>query len=210
MSMKSRLIAIGDIHGEVNKLNKLIKKLDVKASDTLVFLGDYIDRGLYSREVVERLIELSKFCKCEFLMGNHEYYMLKTANGTWDKEYYYMDGGITTVDSYGSFENILKVHGAFFKNLKYYYLTDDFLFVHAGIRPDKNLNEQEEIDFLVIRNNFIDYRHKLKQKVIFGHTPFEMPFVAEDKIGINTGCGLEPDAPLTAYICYENKFIFSN
>lgn len=84
------------------------------------------------------------------------------------------------------------------------------MFVHAGIRPDKSLNEQEEIDFLVIRNNFIDHKHKLKQKVIFGHTPFEMPFVAEDKIGINTGCGLEPNAPLTAYICYENKFIFSN
>ena len=54
-----RLIAIGDIHGEIEKLNNLIKKLKIKSDDTIVFLGDYIDRGLYSKQVVDKLIELS-------------------------------------------------------------------------------------------------------------------------------------------------------
>lgn len=202
-----RLIAIGDIHGEINKLNKLLKKLDIRPDDTVVFLGDYVDRGNHSKEVVERLIELSKFCHCEFLMGNHEYYMLRTIKGLWDREYYYIDGGEATVKSYGSLENILKLHGEFFNNLKYYYLTDSFLFVHAGIRPDKTLEEQDEVDMLVIRFNFIDHRHKLKQKVIFGHTPFTTPHIEDDKIGINTGCGIEPNGNLTAYICDENKFV---
>lgn len=203
----ARLIAIGDIHGEINKLNKLLKKLDIRPDDTVVFLGDYVDRGNHSKEVVERLIELSKFCYCEFLMGNHEYYMLRTIKGLWDREYYYIDGGEATVKSYGSLENILKLHGEFFNNLKYYYLTDSFLFVHAGIRPDKTLEEQDELDMLVIRFNFIDNKHKLRQRVIFGHTPFDKPYIEDDKIGINTGCGLKPNGKLTAYICNENKFI---
>ncbi len=203
----ARLIAIGDIHGEINKLNKLLKKLDIKPDDTVVFLGDYVDRGKHSKEVVEILIELSKFCHCEFLMGNHEYYMLRTIKGLWDRKYYYFDGGEATVKSYGSFENVLKLHGEFFNSLKYYYLTDDFLFVHAGIRPDKTLEEQDELDMLVIRFNFIGHKHKLRQKVIFGHTPFTTPHIEDDKIGINTKCGIDSKGKLTAYICNEDKFI---
>ena len=58
--MKERLIAIGDIHGEIEKLNELLRQLEPKACDTLVFLGDYIDRGNHSKEDDERLITLSK------------------------------------------------------------------------------------------------------------------------------------------------------
>ena len=205
--MQSRLIAIGDIHGEIYKLNNLLEKLNITPNDTLVFLGDYIDRGKYSKQVIDKLIELSNFCKCKFLMGNHEYNMLKTIKDLLDKEYFYIDGGQATIDSYGNFENIIKLHGDFFNNLEYYYQTENFLFVHAGIRPDKHLEEQDKIDMLVIRDNFINYKHKFKQKIIFGHTPFKTPFVEQDKIGIDTGCGKYPNAPLTAYICNEDKFI---
>lgn len=209
-NIMERLIAIGDIHGEINKLNRLIRKLNIKSDDTLVFLGDYIARGKYSKQVADRLIELSNICNCEFLMGNHEYCMLATFRGIdWAKIYFYNDGGEETIKSYGGFENILKIHGNFYNNLKYYYLTEDFLFVHAGIRPDKFLDEQDILDLLLIRGNFIDYKHKLKQKIIFGHTPFKTPFIGDDKIGINTGCGIRNDAPLTAYICNEDKFITS-
>jgi len=208
--MTPRLIAIGDIHGEINKLNILIKKLDLNDEDFIVFLGDYIDRGRYSKQVVDKLIKLSELYRCEFLMGNHEYCMLMTYEGVdWAKSYFYEDGGEETIKSYGSFENILKIHGDFYKNLKYFYKTDEFFFVHAGIRPDKVLEEQENLDFLLIRDNFINYKHKLKQKVVFGHTPFKMPYIEKDKIGINTGCGIRADAPLTAYICNENKFVIS-
>ena len=75
-----RLIAIGDIHGEYYKLENLIKKLDLKSNDTCVFTGDYIDLGEYSRDVVSRLIELSKEINCIFLKGNHEDLLLKANN----------------------------------------------------------------------------------------------------------------------------------
>ena len=203
-----RLIAIGDIHGEIEKLNNLIKKLKIKSDDTIIFLGDYIDRGLYSKQVVDKLIELSSYCNCEFLMGNHEYDLLKMLKGDiYAKHFFFEDGGRQTIDSYGSIENIVKVHGDFFNNLKTYYLTDKYLFVHAGIRPDINLEEQDLFDMLVIRDNFINYKHKLKQKVVFGHTPFKKPYIEDDKVVIDTGCGKYLDSPLTAFICNEEKFI---
>ncbi len=203
-----RLIAIGDIHGEYDKLKRLLNKLNLTADDTVVFLGDYIDRGSKSKQVVDELIKLSQFCHCEFLMGNHEYYMLQTALGCdWASYYFYEFGGKDTIRSYGSFENILKTHSDFYNNLKYYYKTDKYLFVHGGIRPDKTLKEQDNLDMLLIRDNFIDHKHQLKQKVIFGHTPFETPYIEDDKIGIDTGCGKYKSAPLTALICNDETFI---
>ena len=206
-----RLIAIGDIHGEITKLESLIENLHLQNGDKLIFLGDYIDRGLFSKQVVDKVIELSKYYECEFLMGNHEYNMMRASEG--DEKIiplFYINGGYRTVDNYGDIENILKIHGDFYTNLKYYYLTDDFLFVHAGIHPQKPLEDQEEFKMLTIRDDFINHKHILKQKVIFGHTPFETPHVEDDKIGIDTGCGKYPDAPLTAYICNENKFVTSD
>lgn len=206
-----RLIAIGDIHGDISKLNRLLNKLGLQEDDTIVFLGDYIDRGLYSRQVIDKLVQLSKCCHCEFLMGNHEYYLLMMLDGNKYAEQFFLEyGGIQTLDSYGSIKNIFKIHGDFFNNLKHYYLTEKYLFVHAGIRPDKSLEEQDELDMLIIRDNFINHKHKLKQKVIFGHTPYKEPYIEDDKIGIDTGCGKYSDSPLTALICEEEKFIFSN
>lgn len=205
----SRLIAIADIHGEVHKLNNLLIKLKPQIDDTVVFLGDYIDRGYYSKEVVETLLQLSKTCHCEFLLGNHCYYLLKANEGNdYFKSQFLEYGGLQTIDSYGSIDNIFKIHGDFFCSLKTYYLTDKFLFVHAGIRPDKPLEKQELEDFLFIRENFFNHKHKLKQKVIFGHTPFATPLVESDKIGIDLGVGKFPNAKLVAYICNENRFVY--
>ena len=77
MDNSKRLIAIGDIHGEIEKLNELLNQLAPQKDDTLVFLGDYIDRGLNSKEVINCLIELSKNTNCIFLKGNHEDLLLK-------------------------------------------------------------------------------------------------------------------------------------
>ena len=196
LNMKNkRLIAIGDIHGEINELNSLLDKISPKKSDTLVFLGDYIDRGNNSKEVISTLIKLKKSTNRIFLMGNHENMLLRTKETRKEEDigFWLFNGGITTVDSYGDYVNIFQTHGDFFENLKLYYQTEDFLFVHAGIRPDKPLDEQEKQDFLWIRDNFINHKHQLKQKVIFGHTIFDEPYVEDDKIGINTGCGVDKD-----------------
>ena len=74
----------------------------------------------------------------------------------------------------------------------------------------KTIEEQTDEDLLWIRDKFIDNRHNLKQKVIFGHTPFCEPYVEDDKIGIDTGCGKEENAKLTAFICNEEVFIQSD
>lgn len=207
-----RLIAIGDIHGEITKLNNLIEKLTLQNNDKLIFLGDYIDRGQGSKQVVDKLIELSKSYECEFLMGNHEFALLEMFKGSsYFKNFFFDNGGTVTTDSYGgSYRNIMKIHGKFYKNLKMYYKTDKYLFVHAGIRPDKALERQEKEDFLWIRDNFIYKKHQLKQKVIFGHTAFEKPFIENDRIGIDTGCGKYDYCKLTAFICDEEKFIQSD
>lgn len=206
--MTARLIAIGDIHGEVHKLNKLIDKLSLKQDDTVVFLGDYVDRGYHSRDVINQLLKLSKFCHCEFFLGNHEFNLLKAKQvDSYAMDFFMTYGGVQTIDSYGSFDNIFKEHANFFKSLKPYYLTKDYLFVHAGVRPDKQLEEQEIEDLLFIRDNFIYNEPIIEQKVVFGHTPFETPMIEKDKIGIDTGCGKEPDAPLTAFICYSEKIV---
>lgn len=89
-----------------------------------------------------------------------------------------------------------------------YYLTDDYLFVHAGICGSKDLNQQTLDDLLWIRDDFIYKPHCLKQKIIFGQTPFDNPYVDADKIGIDTGCGHD-GGYLTSIICGEENFITS-
>ena len=206
-----RLIAIGDIHGEIDKLNSLLDKINPTKSDTLVFLGDYIDRGDHPKLVISTLLKLKKITNCVFLTGNHEDMLLRTKETKKEEDigFWLFNGGTTTLDDYGDYTEIFKTHGNFFENLELYYLTDKFLFAHAGIRPDKPLNEQEKQDFLWIRDNFIRKKHILKQKVIFGHTIFETPLVEDDKIGINTGCGIDENGYLTAYICNTGEFITS-
>ena len=84
-----------------------------------------------------------------------------------DVNFWMINGGFETFDSYGGFPEIFNLHGDFFDNLKPYYQTDKYLFVHAGINPEKPLDEQNEDDLLWIRDKFINFKHNLKQKIIF-------------------------------------------
>lgn len=209
--MIGRLIAIGDIHGEYYKLEKLLTKILPQKNDIFVFLGDYVDRGLYSKQVVDKLIELSEFCTCHFLKGNHEYYMLKSLSGDNSADYFFLTyGGVQTIESYEEKENILKLHADFYNNLKTYIKIDNFIFVHGGIKPNVPIDSITEYDLLMIRDEFIYNPTNLKEKVIFGHTPFDKPYIQNDKIGIDTGSGKSINGYITAYICNENKFIYSN
>ena len=204
-----RLIAIGDIHGEINNLENLLAELSIKRGDTVVFLGDYIDRGKNSKEVVETLIKLSKKSNCIFLKGNHEQMLIeafeKRQNN--DIENWLLAGGISTVESYGGFENIFKLHGDFFFFFISYYMTPEFLFVHAGMKPEYPVEKQKEDDLFWIRDEFIYAKINLPQRIIFGHTPFYEPLILPDKIGIDTGLGKIKGAKLTAFICTDKSFI---
>ena len=203
-----RYIVITDIHGEREKLDSVLSQIEMRPDDVFVFMGDYIDRGPDSRGVVDRIIELGETHKCVYLMGSHEYALLHAKTDDYYQFLFDNYGGPATVRS---FENIFKVHGDFFRNLKFYYLTDKYLFVHAGINPDYPLEEQDETDLVYIRSKFIYSKHKLPQKIIFGHTEFDAPLVQNDKICIDLGCGKYPDAHLCALILDNGKeeFIYS-
>ncbi len=206
----ARLIGISDIHGEYEKLCRVLEKVSPQKEDTLVFMGDYIDRGTKSKEVVDKIIEMQNVCNCVYLIGSHEYALLHANTDDYYHYLFWNYGGDRTADSYGGFDNIFKIHGDFFKNLKFYYLTDKYLFVHAGINPKYSLEEQDEVDMVYIRRNFYEHKHNLPQKIIFGHTEFDTPQIQDDKICIDTGCGKYKTAPLTAIICENGSETFVN
>ncbi len=206
----SRLIGISDIHGEYDKLCAVIDKIQPKKDDTIIFMGDYIDRGKNSRDVVDKLISMQDVCRCVYLIGSHEYAMLH-ANS--DEYYHYLFwnyGGDATAESYGCFENIMKVHGDFFRSLKPYHIENNYMFIHAGIRIGVPLDEQELTDMVYIRREFYTKKHDLPFKIIFGHTEFDEPQVFDDKICIDTGCGKYKDAPLTAIVIENSIETFVN
>jgi serine/threonine protein phosphatase 1 len=189
-----KIFAIGDIHGCYDQLKALVEKIPIDFShDTLLFIGDYIDRGPHSAEVIDYLIELKQRVKVViFLKGNHEDMLDKFLNGD-DRFTYLLNGGQQTLDSYlkkpvqpESFP-IPPDHFEFFKSLRLYYETEDFIFVHAGLRPRTPLETQSTEDLLWIRDNFISTKYDFGKRVIFGHTPLKKPLVEPNKIGIDTG-----------------------
>ena len=208
----SRYIAISDIHGELEKLEKVLSKIETRPDDIFVFMGDYIDRGPDSKGVIERVIEQGKTHKCIYLIGSHEYaYLHSRLKDDYFEYLFWNYGGPATVKSYGSYENIYKIHGDFLVSLKFYYLTDKYLFVHAGINPDYTLEDQDEMDLVYIRHKFIYSKHKLPQKIIFGHTDLSKPYIDEGKIGIDLGCGKYKNAQLCALILDNGneEFVYS-
>ena len=208
-----RFIAITDIHGELRKLESVLSKIDVRQDDTFVFLGDYIDRGPDSKGVVEKVIEISEQYKTITLIGSHEYALLHADKDDYYHYLFWNYGGPATVKSYGGrFENILAIHGDFFRSLKFYHLTDDYLFVHAGIDPRYSLEEQCETDLVYIRSAFYRNKHNLPQKIIFGHTEFDAPLIQKDKICIDLGCGKYKNAKLCALILDNRReeFVYSD
>ena len=208
-----RYIAITDIHGELEKLESVLSKIDIRPDDVFVFMGDYIDRGAKSKEVVDRVIQQSETNKCIYLIGSHEYALLHAKQDEYYNYLFWNYGGPATVKSYGGhFDNILKTHGDFYRNLKFYHLTEDYLFVHAGINPRYSLEEQDETDFVYIRSAFYNSKHNLPQKIIFGHTEFDSPLIQEDKICIDLGCGKYKNAKLCGLILDNGReeFVYSD
>ena len=208
-----RYIAITDIHGELGKLENVLGKIETHPDDIFVFMGDYIDRGPNSRGVVDRVIAQSDTHKCIYLIGSHEYAMMHAKSDDYYQFLFDNYGGPATSRSYGGFDNIMKIHGDFFRNLKFYHLTDKYLFIHAGRNPACPLERQNEVDMVYIRGKFIYSKHNLPQKIIFGHTEFDKPYIDEGKIGIDLGCGKYKDAHLCGLILDEDgkeEFVYSD
>ncbi len=197
---KGKIFAVGDIHGNYDKLVSLMSQLPWnRGTDLLVFLGDYIDRGKHSKEVVEYLITLKKSEeKTVFLMGNHERLLLNyySSGSDYDLKLWRSFGGWDTIESYtngvgvwGRPSFLPHPHLEFFRGLLPYYETEEYIFVHAGLRDGVPLSEQKIDDLLWIRKSFTESDHSFNKTIVFGHTPMRSPYVSSGKIGIDTGAG---------------------
>ena len=196
----ARFFIVGDIHACPRELEVLLGGLALKSEDSLVFLGDYIDRGPGAREVIDLLLGLraDEVCGLTFLKGNHEDMFLDFLGyeGMYG-DAFLMNGGVQTLHSYGCepeadeatvHERLPESHIQFLRGLELSFPEDDILCVHAGIDPLRALEDQEPESLIWIRQEFINNRHLLPYTVVYGHTPqhevrFDLPY----KIGIDTG-----------------------
>ena len=204
------IYCIGDIHGMNGLLKELLNKIlpRLNAGDTLVFLGDYIDRGPDSKGVLLTLMGLKNKYRCIFLRGNHEQFMLDAAedaarrvgklqtidgptagwlsNGGWDT----LNGfGVHALDRWA--QEVPHAFWEFLEATELEYVTEQYHFVHAGLVPpgvawltDGPLGTEPR---LWIREPFLSSEADFGGRVVvFGHTPSREPLVMRNKIGIDT------------------------
>jgi serine/threonine protein phosphatase 1 len=216
--------AIGDVHGRFDLLEQLIATIEADATllpastqVSVVFLGDYVDRGLQSRDVINlfisgKLDDLNPV----FLKGNHEEALLRFLSDAEFGPQWARYGGGETLFSYGlqppntraslaSHEamaavrdgwsrvwNEFKVklpdsHWHFLESLKDYHVAGDYLFVHAGLRPGRDIGDQTQRDMLWIRDEFLDAPDAFAHLIVHGHTPMDAVHHDNRRIGLDTG-----------------------
>jgi serine/threonine protein phosphatase 1 len=211
LSQGLRVYAIGDIHGRVDLLEKLLSQIKTDLAEhpttrpIYVFLGDYIDRGRWSRETIDRLIEHGAEHESIFLRGNHEVLAIACLSDRAKIDQWLRLGGRETLASYGvatellanrkqiaetqlAFHNALSpAHFQFFRGLRNSFLCGDYFFVHAGAKPRVGLSRQSESDLLWIRNEFLSSTHDFGKIIVHGHTPTRNVEVRTNRINIDTG-----------------------
>jgi len=205
--------AVGDIHGRLDLLQNLIEQISRDAESStalrkiLVFLGDYVDRGWQSKEVLDLLCNLNPDgFETLFLKGNHEEALLSFLNDPAFLDTWRQFGGLETLHSYGlkdlnfrdDADYLSSVHRefvatlpaqhlAFLKNLPTSHMLGDYFFAHAGVKPGVALDKQKDQDLCWIRDEFLDSRANYGKRVVHGHCPEETPQVRTNRIGVDTG-----------------------
>jgi len=206
--------AIGDIHGRADLLTLLLAEIASDAARatkagrrTLVFLGDYIDRGPDSRRVVDMALnELPRGFDAHFLKGNHEAIMLGFLDDPTYLDHWLANGAGATFQSYGIdvaelsrkgapqeawrralLASLPETHRDFFEALELAVSFGDYFFVHAGVRPGIPLEAQDPLDMVWIRDPFLQSEEDFGKIVVHGHTPGRVPVIRANRIGIDTG-----------------------
>ncbi len=207
-----RIYAIGDIHGRADLLREIHGMIrgdaeaagDGKAT-VVVHLGDYVDRGPRSREVVDMLLAPAGGVESVCLKGNHEDLMLAFLDGREDGRMWLHNGGAATLASYGVpmidyagddmraqarralADHLPAAHDDFLRGLKLMHLEGDYLFVHAGVRPGVDLARQDESDLIWIRDAFLDATEDYGKIIVHGHSIRPEVELMPNRIGIDTG-----------------------
>ena len=169
-----RILAIGDIHGCVHALDVLLGALNPCMLDRVVVLGDFIDQGHDTRDVIDRLLELKETCHLICLTGNHEEMLLAALSSPQARRYWENCGGIATLDSYrfgASLDVIPTDHLDFIRDCRDYCEMDGFIFVHASFDPDLPMPGQP---VQLLRWGLLDEEearcHFSGNTVVVGHT----------------------------------------
>lgn len=207
-----RIYAIGDIHGRFDLLQPVHAQIrrDLAArpaeQSIEIFLGDYVDRGPQSRDVVEWLIRSEPACDERIcLMGNHEDLLLGGLADAAGTEAWLVNGGIETLLSYRptprasladmTLDDVRELfaeafpesHRAFLSELSHMQIYGGYAFVHAGIDPDRPIDDQDPFDLLWIREPFLTSTADFGLVVVHGHTPAVEPEVRPNRINVDTG-----------------------
>ncbi|MCG8341742.1 MAG: serine/threonine protein phosphatase [Chlorobiales bacterium] len=220
LTENKRIIAVGDIHGCLHTLQRLMEQLELQESDQLVFLGDYIDRGKHSKAVIDYLLKLREWYACFYLLGNHERMFLDFLK-THDPGLWLENGGTATLESYGSKDglDLPEEHIAFMQSCRYHFETEHYFFAHGGIDPEMtikdNLRYMQPEDYCWmrthLRSNYLENsRYKWEKTLVCGHTPISRPVMLDKLIAIDTGC-VYKDNPslgrLSAVILPERRIV---
>lgn len=207
-----RVYAIGDIHGRSDLLRELHELIQndarscVTANKSIVYLGDYVDRGLDSKGVIDTLLKPLEGFDCVHLKGNHEDTLLRYLDDYTMGMRWFPIGGDATVMSYGvrlpkglsakereahmwsEFQaNIPADHLSFFSGLNLMHRVGDYAFVHAGVRPGTPIDQQNPTDLMWIRDSFLDCKDNFGAVVVHGHSTARKPEIRLNRIGIDTG-----------------------
>jgi len=161
---------IGDVHGQFDGLMLLLQQLNLSPDDRIFFLGDLIDRGAQSAEVVEWVMENGHSC----IMGNHEQmcleaYACPNSSAVWQG--WLINGGARTIESYGD-RGMSAEHLEWMASLPLYLDLDDFWLVHAGLDPSLDLHAQTSAEFCWIREQFHRSSEPYfdRKTIVTGHT----------------------------------------
>lgn len=211
------LVAISDIHGYCNKFDDLMAKLGSHPKidlerDTFVFLGDYVDGGSQTAEVIERLRTYEEYYPhWQFLMGNHEDLMLNALKvkatlcqdvgvPLWDYYLWFMQGGKETFLSYAAKSGLEGFDAAiaqpkdvisqsdieWLKKRDMFFETDSYIFVHAGLLPNKTIQETSDGNKLWVREQFYDSTYDWGKTVVAGHSFMKQPLIRKNLISLDT------------------------
>jgi serine/threonine protein phosphatase 1 len=175
MAASGRVLAIGDVHGCLRALERLIDLVAPTDADKLVFLGDYVDRGPDSRGVINWLMEHQQQLNLITLRGNHDQIMLDARNNVETLWAWQTFGGTEALASYDTspgepwVEAVPQTHWDFLESTDLYHETSDHIFVHGALAPDLALSEQSPQTMLWARFHDIE-PHQSGKRIVCGHT----------------------------------------
>lgn len=199
-----RTYAIGDVHGCNKTLQALLKTLDLRPGDAVVFLGDLLDRGPDSKGVVDTIWRLRDTgIETVCLRGNHEQMLLEAQTGPEALAYWYSAGGQQTLESFGTktLDGIPPPYLDFFAQMPFWHETKGYLCVHGGVDFSQD-DPFASLDTLLWMRNWYDriaYDRLGPRIILHGHTPVGLRHIQEQHLNLDT----------TRYLNLDNGCVYA-